>query len=319
VLTLTGKDTPQDYQTALSLVTMSGNAPNGGPATITWQMTDQNHLVSKTATSIVEVAGSLVPPLIPQVQAPIPGNFDHGHFGDFSGMLTNAQFGGPAGLNFGAGGAVNVIHLDVNATVADNGTIGFDVAVNQLEAALDGDVVSVTATLADGKPLPGWLNFDSDTGQFAGLLPDNFATGSIGHDGGFSDGQGGSSGPQLMTIEVIARDSKGNLAITDFTIDLSTVTAHRGDRHGWNLLPLGPHRDIGPLHAMNSPMDHVLWHGVPDLDADRVHAGHHGSDVAPPAGRAGFSDQIKAHGWNAVAAQRMALLDSLRQGVAGWR
>ena len=65
-------------------------------------------------------------------------------------------------------------------------------------------------------------------------------------------------------------------------------------------------------------MDHVLWHDAPAIDADHIHASHHGSDPAP-AGRAGFSDQIKAHGWNAVAAQRMALLDSLRQGVAGWR
>ena len=65
-------------------------------------------------------------------------------------------------------------------------------------------------------------------------------------------------------------------------------------------------------------MDHVLWHDAPALDADRAHASHHGGDPAP-AGRAGFSDQIKSHGWNAVAAQRMALLDSLRQGVAGWR
>jgi hypothetical protein len=122
-----------------------------------------------------------------------------------------------------------------------------------------------------------------------------------------------------MTIEVIARDSRGNAAITDFTIDLSTVMAHKGDKHGWNVLPFGPHRDIAPLHAMDHPMDRVLWHGVPALEADRVHAGHHGGDEPVPAGRAGFSDQLKSHGWHAVAAQRTALLDSLRQGVAGWR
>jgi len=142
-------------------------------------------------------------------------------------------------------------------------------------------VVSVTATLADGQPLPGWLHFDNDTGQFAGLVPDDL-TGSIDHDGGFDNGQGG---PELMTVEVVARDSKGNLAVTDFTIDLSTPTPHKGEKHGWNVLPLGPHREIAPLHAMDRPMDHVLWHGVPALDTDRVHvhATHHGR--RPGAGR----------------------------------
>ena len=119
-----------------------------------------------------------------------------------------------------------------------------------------------------------------------------------------------------MTVEVIARDSKGNLAVTSFTIHFATPT-HKGDKHGWNLAPSGPHHDLAPLHAMNQPMDHVLWHAAPAFDADRVHASHH-ADVAP-AGRAGFSDQIRNHGWHAVASQRMALLDSLRQGVAGWR
>ena len=317
VLTLTGKDTPQDYQSVLNSVTISGGPSNSGMARINWQISDQN-LTSKVATSTVQVTADLAPPRCGQVQVQIPANSDHGHFGDFSGLVTNAQFGGPAGFGFGAGNALYVIHSEVNATVADNGTIGFDLALNQLEAALGGDVVSITATLADGQPLPGWLHFDNDTGQFAGLVPDDIATGSIGPDGGLNNGQGGSSLPQLMTVEVVARDSKSNLAVIDFTIDLSTPTPHKGEKHGWNVLPLGPHREIAPLHAMDRPMDHVLWHGAPGLDADRVHAAHHGGDPAP-AGRAGFSDQIKSHGWHAVAAQRMALLDSLRQGVAGWR
>ena len=111
--------------------------------------------------------------------------------------------------------------------------------------------------------------------------------------------------PQLITIEVLARDSKGNVAITEFTVDLSAPTPHKADKHGWNALPdaidfaSGPHRDF------------TLWHGAPAFDADRVQTDH-ASDRAP-IGRAGFSDQIKNHGWHAVAAQRMALLDSLQQ------
>jgi Putative Ig domain len=215
--------------------------------------------------------------------------------------------------------------------VADNGTIGFDLALNQLKAALGGDVVSVTATMADGKPLPAWLQFNTDTGQFAGLVPDDI-TGSLDHDGGFDDGQGGS---QLMTVEVIARDSRGNLAVTDFTIRFAT---HKADRHGWNLQPgdklidpwgqvrqrqnfalhsdLGSHRDIVAPHALDRALDHVAWH-VPAFDVDRVHI-EPGVDHAP-AGRAGFSDQIKTHGWHAVSGDRMTLLESVRQVASSWR
>jgi len=316
VLTLTGKDTPLDYQKVLASVTVSGNAFQSGAATVDWQISDQN-LTSQIATSTVNVAAGLAPP--PPggfVQVPIPPNFGHGAFGDFSAMLTNVNGQANAGPSFSAGNAFFLVHTDVNATVADNGSIDFDLPLQQLAAALDGDVVSVTATLADGKPLPAWLQFNSDTGQFAGLVPDDIATGSIGPDGGFDRGAPhglGSPVSPVITVEIVARDSRGNLAVTEFTIDLSTQTQHNTDKHGWNLLPPGPHRDLALPHAM----DRVLWHAAPALDADRVHADR-GPDHAP-AGRAGFSDQIKAHGWHAAAAQRTALLESLRQGVAGWR
>jgi hypothetical protein len=314
VLTLTGKDTPQDYQSVLNSVALSGTPAQNGPATIDWQVSDQNR-TSQIATSTVDVAASVAPPRVGAVQVQIAPNFGHGQFGDFSGMVTNVNAQAGVGLSFGTGNAFYLVHTDVNAAVADNGSIDFDLPLAQLEAALGGDVVSVTATLADGKPLPGWLQFNSDTGQFAGLVPDNIATGSITPDGGMN-GQPHGTGPlfpQLITIEVVARDSHGNLAITEFTIDLSAQTQHKGEKHGWNVVPSGPHRDI----ALPPAMDRVLWHAAPALDADRVQADR-GPDLAP-AGRAGFSDQIKAHGWHAATAQRMALLDSLRQGVAGWR
>jgi hypothetical protein len=240
-------------------------------------------------------------------------------------MVTNAN--APGNFNdFSAPHTdVTLINVDVHATLADNGAIAFDLPLGQLAAALDGDVVSVSASLADGQPLPAWLQFNGDTGQFAGLLPDYSGTASIGHDG---DGDGGLDGQphdpnlpttllQPITIEVVARDSRGDLAITDFTIDLSTLRQHRselkshsGERHGWNVVP-GSHGELAPLHAM----DRVLWHDASAIDIGR---GHHGHDQAP-AGRAGLSDQIKGLGWHAAAADRMALLDSLRQGVAGWR
>ena len=206
-----------------------------------------------------------------------------------------------------------MIHSDVTASIGPDGAVAFNLPLIPLEAALGGDVVSVTASLADGQPLPAWLHFDTQNGQFAGLLPDdsNIATGSLEPDAAIPgqphDPNGPAIIPQSITIEVLARDSKGNMSITEFTIDLSAPMPHKGDKHGWNVLPKsgavdsasGPHRDI------------ALWHGAPAFNADRVQSDH--TNDRAPIGRAGFSDQIKNHGWHAAAAQRMALLDSLQQ------
>jgi hypothetical protein len=266
-------------------------------------------------------------------------------------LIATANLQGPGGQDAGPGNlddpstipaSVYVVHVDVNATVADNGAITFDPPLTQLNATLDGDVVSITASLPDGKPLPSWLTFNGETGQFAGLLPDYSATASIGHDGGIDGGHSGqpldpSLSPtvsQPITIEVVARNSNGSLAITDFTIDFSKLKPHGNEKHSWNAQPddgtvdpfatnrqgrdhvidlagLAAPRDVAPLHAM----DHVLWH---DGSAVGGGHGHHSHDPAP-AGRAGLSDQIRSLGWRAATAERTALLASLRQGVAGWR
>jgi hypothetical protein len=335
VLTLSGKDTPQDYQLVLSRVTMSGSPPQSGSATIDWQVSDQNH-TGKVATSTVNVTASLAPPPPSgQAQAPSVPNFDHGHFGDFSGMFTNvnAPTGGLAGLGFDTSGAIHVIHSDVTATMGDNGNIAFNLPLDPLEAALDGDVVSVTASLPDGKPLPTWLQFNAETGKFAGLVPDDILTGSIGPDDGFVSRPDGLVQPQSITIEVIARDSRGNISIMDFTVDLSVKTLHKADKHGWNVLPGGldpwgqirPRRDLtsnsgDDLHrefALPVTADHVLWHDGAAIDIDHARS-LHATDL-PPAGRAGLSDQFKTHGWRAASAERMALLESLRQVATSWR
>jgi hypothetical protein len=70
---------------------------------------------------------------------------------------------------------------------------------------------------------------------------------------------------------------------------------------------------LSPLRAW----DHRSWQGLSVWPADRLGAG--GSVDDAPAGRAGFSDQIKGHGWHAATSARMALLESLRQGAASWR
>jgi hypothetical protein len=353
VLTLTGSDTALDYQNVLGSVSLSSNRSQNGQITIDWQIAEGS-FTSNVATSRVELVGNVVATLHSQPSVQAPTSLVHELFADFSAPVTipNASllvesttvgFGSDNFNDFSAThNDLYVVHVDVHPTLADNGAIAFDLPLGQLSAALDGDLVSVTASLADGRPLPAWLQFNRDTGRFAGVLPDDIATGSVppGGDGGITRHDYDPNAPQTLsqsiTIEVLARDSKGKLAITDFTIDLSALKPHNTDKHGWNVLPgdgavdpfatnrrgrdhvidlaaLATGRDVAPLHAM----DHVLWRDLSALDTDRAH-GNHGNDPVP-AGRAGLSDQIKGLGWRAATAERMALLDSLRQGVSGWR
>jgi VCBS repeat-containing protein len=291
--------------------------------TFTYTMQDASGL-SSSATLTITIQGQtrfFLPAVAQDNHEHIDTSNVHGQFGDFSGMVTNkgAPDGAADGLGFVPGAAIHVIHADITATIGDNGSIAFDFPLLPLEAALDGDVVSITATLPDGRPLPSWLAFNTETGKFAGLVPDDVLTGSVRPDGGIAAQSPAEPRPQSMTIEVVARDSKGNMAIIDFTLDLSVPAGRKVDKQGWNMLPGGKALDPwGPNHrdvVLPAAGDHVLAHGGPVFDLDRVRAHHE----AAPAGRAGFSDQLKSHGWHAVSAGRTALLESLRQGAAGWR
>ncbi|CAH2029841.1 tandem-95 repeat protein [Trichlorobacter ammonificans] len=61
--------------------------------------------------------------------------------------------------------------------------------------------VAIEASLADGRPLPGWLSFDPDSGRFTGKPP---------------AGTGGA-----MDIKVMARDDQGSVAFTQFLLHIS--------------------------------------------------------------------------------------------------
>jgi hypothetical protein len=61
-------------------------------------------------------------------------------------------------------------------------------------------VVRLTASLANGQPLPDWLRFDGLSGQFGGTPPDGF---------------GGT-----LEIHVVARDDQGLQAVTRFKLSL---------------------------------------------------------------------------------------------------
>jgi Ca2+-binding RTX toxin-like protein len=66
-----------------------------------------------------------------------------------------------------------------------------------------GDRLSLTATLADGSPLPAWLSFDAEAHSFRGT-PDGGAVGSL-------------------TLQVIATDLAGNSAAQVFAVKVENV------------------------------------------------------------------------------------------------
>jgi hypothetical protein len=249
---------------------------------------------------------------------------DRGHSEGFFDRVTDVnggggRFFGEAGF-VGDGHAVYVVTADVDATVTADASYDFRVPLLALEAPLNGDVVSVTAQLSDGRPLPSWLHFDSQTGKFAGLAPnEDIMTGSIPPDGGVSgkpgNGQPGIDTSGKLTVELIVRDSKGNMSILTFGIDLSnTPPPNKG---GWNLefdRPVDPW-GLGAPRGLAMP---VPWgHAAPHQGGHMLDAGK--AIHAMPSGRAGLSEQLDGTGWRRMNADRLALLESLRQGAAAWQ
>jgi len=70
--------------------------------------------------------------------------------------------------------------------------------------------LSFQATQANGAPLPNWLRFNPETGTFSGVVP---------------EGERGD-----LRIRVKAVDSKGNEAVTTFTIKSGVVARENGNQ-----------------------------------------------------------------------------------------
>jgi hypothetical protein len=68
-------------------------------------------------------------------------------------------------------------------------------------------VVTLRATLLDGRPLPKWLRFDPSTGEFDGKPP--------------------AGAPRLLSVLVLAKDSEGREASTIFRIRFDRTEARR--------------------------------------------------------------------------------------------
>jgi VCBS repeat-containing protein len=319
-LTLSGVDTLAHYQQVLANVTFNTTSQQNGTRTIAWTADDgtASGNLSAVATTSMDIRGRINPP-------PHHGDDDHsghddGHFGhsehsgdNHSNSVTNVGSGDSFRYGDSTGTEFYVVHGDVRVLSNSNNFVSFQVQLGALEAPLGGDVVSVTAGLADGKPLPSWLRFDPNTGTFSGKPPegmvaslqpdqqsnDQILTGSI------PDDQGQTT---AMTIEVTVRDVQGNVSVMTFVINLapSHTNLDKGnqmERQGWN--------------RSFDPHGRLAWLANPDAvekmvsDAEEIVLNEKNGSLAP-LGRAGLSDRLNSFGWGAMSTQRMALLESLR-------
>jgi microcystin-dependent protein len=258
------------------------------------------------------------------------GSLGAGFFGNGGDGAGGNGIGAGLFGNGGSGTGFTVVHTDAVLTTAADASVQINLALAALEAPLGGDVAGVTARQANGDPLPDWLKFDPATGRFAGLPPDN-AVASIAPDQSDNDivtgalppnpdlgiaGPNKATAPNSITVEVLVRDSKGNIAATFFTIDLRSRTA---GKQGWNIdrnaPPFGGARhaslpattpELAAIEAAvrGVTLEPFAWRDMPVRRGDAI--------TVAPAGRAGLTEQLASIGWRSMAAQRNALLASLQ-------
>ncbi len=95
--------------------------------------------------------------------------------------------------------------------VTQTGAIAFTVPSESFIHNRTDVVVTLQATLADGRPLPGWLRFNPETGQFQGDAPD---------------------GVRAIEVKLMARDIEGREAVQVFKLNVQSDdrTARDGER-----------------------------------------------------------------------------------------
>ncbi|WP_323666923.1 putative Ig domain-containing protein, partial [Pectobacterium punjabense] len=88
-------------------------------------------------------------------------------------------------------------------SVAQDGSLSFSVPAGTFTDPDVGDTLTLSATLADGSPLPGWITFNPTTGTFSGT-PGNADVGSL-------------------SIRVTATDGSNASVHTDFSLTITNV------------------------------------------------------------------------------------------------
>ncbi|PTA63327.1 hypothetical protein C9I36_15985, partial [Pectobacterium punjabense] len=141
--------------------------------------------------------------------------------GTFSGTPVNADVGNLSIRVTATDGSNASVHTDFSLTItnindapvvatpipaqsiAQNGSLSFTVPSGTFTDPDVGDTLTLSATLADGSPLPSWITFNAATGTFSGT-PGNADVGSL-------------------SIRVTATDSSNATVHTDFSLTVTNV------------------------------------------------------------------------------------------------
>jgi len=139
-------------------------------------------------------------------------------------------------------------------------------------------VVQLEARLANGSPLPGWLRFDGLRGVFSGTPPQGIA--------------------ETLEVEIVARDTEGREARTQFTLEIEAMRLRPGAAD----LALG--LDVDKEEAEKARLEAARQAGE-GRPASKAAIATAGIRPARP-GAASFSDQVSA-----AKTQRDPLLDRI--------
>ena len=134
---------------------------------------------------------------------------------------------------------------------------------------------------------------------------DDVVTGSL-PPGGLDGASGG--GPDRLTIQVTARDSRGNISVMTFTLDL------RPGKQSLN--GFAPEWSARSAERAAPALEREGWFKPVALASSAVALPEHGDERAAPSGRAALAEHLGRHGWRAIDGQRMALLHNLRNYAA---
>ena len=151
---------------------------------------------SQTTSIIVnrtETSGPIPAPLAPYTNIPRAGGLAPTLPPSLSGMASG-------GAGMGSGGGTGIGSVSPGSVALGAGSVGTGV---MSPTPTGGPAASMmTATLVDGRPLPGWLSFDPGTGKFSGTPPRD--------------------ADPVVNIRIVTRDSDGRegaRTVTLFTSD----------------------------------------------------------------------------------------------------
>ena len=116
-----------------------------------------------------------------------------------------------------------VVARPIGTIQVPEGRVSFAIPVDAFAVTRPDSMVTLIATRADGRPLPGWMSFNPATGAFEGTPP---------------------PGEKAVSVKVIARDQNGREAAQVIRIEIGP-RANQGEGQGDGRAPGGRGADAG--------------------------------------------------------------------------